>query len=59
MKYVLLPDNSASGPSGGMQTVARSQRTRRTYFLFAYSFVVQLLLMFYLTRQEALPTSKK
>lgn len=36
-----------------MQTVARAQRTRRTQFLFIYSYAVQLLFMWILSRQEA------
>lgn len=52
LKYVLLPDSSSS-TAGGMQTVARSQRNRRTQFLFLYSYVVQFVFMWVLTRQES------
>ncbi len=51
LKYVLLPDSSAT-PAGGMQTVARSQRNRRTQFLFLYSYVVQFVFMWILSRQD-------
>lgn len=52
LRYVLLPDgNSAAG--GAMQTVARAQKTRRTYFLFVYSYGVQFVFMWILSRQEA------
>lgn len=53
LKYVLLPDSSSSTPAGGMQTVARSQRNRRTQFLFLYSYVVQFVFMWVLSRQES------
>ncbi|KAL8948725.1 MAG: hypothetical protein Q9222_005107 [Ikaeria aurantiellina] len=55
LKYVLLPDPSASStshPAGMHHTSARSQRTRRTQFLFLYSYVVQLMLMLLLSRQD-------
>ncbi len=32
-----------------MQTIARGQRTRRTQFLFVYSYVVQLAFMWWLS----------
>lgn len=32
-----------------MQTIARSQRTTRTYFLFGYSYVVQFAFMWWLS----------
>ncbi|GAB7348095.1 hypothetical protein MBLNU459_g6120t1 [Dothideomycetes sp. NU459] len=48
LKYVLLPDN-ASHSQGSMQTIARSQRNRRTQFLFVYSYLVQLVFMWWLT----------
>ncbi|KAK4548169.1 hypothetical protein LTR36_010038 [Oleoguttula mirabilis] len=48
LKYVLLPsDNSPGNPT--MQTIARSQRTTRTYFLFGYSYVVQFAFMWWLS----------
>lgn len=54
LKYVLLPDSSSHTPAGsGMQTVARSQRNRRTQFLFIYSYVVQFIFMWILTRQDS------
>ncbi|KAK4691876.1 protein transport protein YIF1, partial [Lecanoromycetidae sp. Uapishka_2] len=53
LKYVLLPDSSSSTPAGGMQTVARSQRNRRTQFLFLYSYVVQFVFMWVLSRQDS------
>ncbi|KAG9248671.1 ER to Golgi transport protein-like protein Yif1 [Calycina marina] len=46
LKYVLLPENSADGG----QTVGRSQKSRRTQFLFAYSYPVQFFFMWLLTR---------
>ncbi|KAL8741766.1 MAG: hypothetical protein Q9190_005667 [Brigantiaea leucoxantha] len=53
LKYVLLPDSSGSTPAGsGMHTVARSQRNRRTQFLFLYSYVVQFVFMWILSRQD-------
>lgn len=56
MKYVLLPENAAGGGGGSMQTVGRAQRNRRTQFLFGYAFIVQLILMAFLTHQEATGT---
>ena len=48
LKYVLLPsDQSPGNPS--MQTIARSQRSRRTQFLFIYSYVVQFAFMWWLS----------
>ena len=38
-----------------MQTVARSQKNRRTQFLFIYSYVVQFLFMFWLSKDWAAP----
>lgn len=32
-----------------MQTIARGQRSRRTQFLFIYSYVVQFVFMWWLT----------
>ncbi|KAL9089675.1 MAG: hypothetical protein Q9159_002403 [Coniocarpon cinnabarinum] len=52
MKYVLMPENNA-GSAAGVNPMARAQRNRRTYFLFGYSFIAQLLLMGFLTQQEA------
>ncbi len=39
-----------------MQTVARSQRNRRTQFLFLYSYVVQFIFMWVLSRQDGSPS---
>lgn len=50
LKYVLLPENS-SDERGTMQTVARSQKSRRTQFLFIYSYILQFGFMWALTRQ--------
>ena len=57
LKYVLLPDSSSdhSIRAGSMQTVARSQRNRRTQFLFVYSYVIQFVFMWILSREG--PTS--
>jgi len=49
LKYVLLPENSTD-ERGTMQTVARSQKSLRTQFLFGYSYVVQLFFMWLLTK---------
>ena len=49
LKYVLLPENTTD-ERGTMQTVARSQKSRRTQFLFLYSYPVQLIFMWALTR---------
>ncbi|KAL8728729.1 MAG: hypothetical protein Q9166_005216 [cf. Caloplaca sp. 2 TL-2023] len=60
LKYVLLPDSSSSTPAGsGMHTVARSQRNRRTQFLFIYSYVVQFVFMWILSRQDGSPAQIK
>lgn len=53
LKYVLLPDSSVSAGSG-MQTLARSQRNRRTQFLAFYSIVVQFVFMWVLSRQDSI-----
>jgi len=49
LKYVLLPENSGDS-RGPMQTETRAKRNQRTYFLFFYSYAVQLLFMWILTR---------
>ncbi|KZL63851.1 transport protein Yif1, partial [Colletotrichum tofieldiae] len=50
LKYVLLPENAANG-AGPMQTGdSRAKRNQRTQFLFFYSYIVQLLFMWVLTR---------
>ncbi|KAL8687342.1 MAG: hypothetical protein Q9218_006457 [Villophora microphyllina] len=60
LKYVLLPDAAGGHPaSSSMHTVARSQRTRRTQFLFFYSYIVQCIFMWILTRQDANPGQAK
>ncbi|EPE05077.1 hrf1 domain-containing protein [Ophiostoma piceae UAMH 11346] len=48
LKYVLLPENS--GDSRSMQTDTRAKRNQRTQFLFFYSYGVQLLFMWILSR---------
>lgn len=50
LKYVLLPENNADPRSGGMQTDSRAKRNQRTQFLFFYSYIVQLVLMWILSR---------
>lgn len=52
LRYVLLPDQSNQGVGGGGAgyTVARSQRNRRTQFLFVYSYVVQFGFMLWLSK---------
>lgn len=55
LRYVLLPDQGSSGAPGGSAasyTVARSQRNRRTQFLFVYSYIVQFVFMWLLSRQS-------
>jgi hypothetical protein len=37
--------------AGSMHTVARSQRNRRTQFLFIYSYVIQFIFMWVLSRE--------
>ena len=54
LKYVLLPDSSGQTGSGMTHTVARSQKNRRTQFLFLYSYVIQFLFMWILTKQEGI-----
>lgn len=39
-----------------MHTVARSQRNRRTQFLFLYSYIVQFIFMWILSRQDTAMT---
>ncbi|EAW08743.1 protein transporter YIF1 [Aspergillus clavatus NRRL 1] len=53
LKYVLLPDSTsdASMRAGSMHTVARSQRNRRTQFLFIYSYIIQFIFMWVLSRE--------
>ncbi len=47
LKYVLLPENSGGR---AMQTDTRAKRNQRTQFLFFYSYGVQLLFMWILSR---------
>lgn len=53
LKYVLLPDSTsdASMRTGSMHTVARSQRNRRMQFLFIYSYIIQFIFMWVLSRE--------
>ena len=55
LKYVLLPDaaGGSGGGAAGSMTVARSQKNRRTQFLFLYSYVVQFLFMWVLSRADS------
>ncbi|MCJ1408307.1 hypothetical protein MMC19_002382 [Ptychographa xylographoides] len=54
LKYVLLPDSSSAPTGTGMtHTVARSQRNRRTQFLFLYAYIVQFLFMWILSKQDS------
>ncbi|KAF3490659.1 transporter yif1 [Arthroderma uncinatum] len=59
LKYVLLPDSStdAAMRGGAMPTVARSQRNRRTQFLFIYSYMIQFVFMWILSRQGPVPSA--
>jgi protein transport protein YIF1 len=59
LRYVLLPDAGPSSGSAASYTVARSQRNRRTQFLFVYSYVVQFVFMWLLSRQSADPKAVK
>ncbi|KAH0262114.1 hypothetical protein KCU71_g20654, partial [Aureobasidium melanogenum] len=45
LKYVILPDTA----SGAHNPIARSQRTKRTYFLFVYSYIIQLAFTWWLS----------
>jgi protein transport protein YIF1 len=51
LKYVLLPETAGNG-AGPMQTGtdSRAKRNQRTQFLFFYSYIVQLIFMWILTR---------
>ena len=48
LKYVLLPENN--GDNRSMQIDTRAKKMQRTNFLFVYSYPVQLLLMWILSR---------
>lgn len=50
LKYVLLPENNVDPRGGGMQTDSRAKRNQRTQFLFFYSYIVQFVLMWILSR---------
>ncbi|KAH9888660.1 YIF1-domain-containing protein [Xylariomycetidae sp. FL2044] len=43
LRYVLLPESSGGDSRGPMQTDTRTKRNQRTQFLFAYSYLIQLL----------------
>lgn len=49
LKYVLLPESS-NDPRATMHTDSRYRKAQRTQFLFFYSFLVQFLFMWVLTR---------
>lgn len=56
LKYVLLPDSS-NDPSlrgGANYTIARSQKNMRTYFLFIYAYIFQLVFMWALSREDGI-----
>lgn len=56
LKYVLLPDSSSDPTAmrgGSSYTVARAQKNRRTYFLALYAFLIQMLFMWILSREES------
>ncbi|KAJ5566784.1 hypothetical protein N7535_006090 [Penicillium sp. DV-2018c] len=58
LKYVLLPDSTDSAMhAGSMQAVARSQRNRRGQFLFVYSYAVQFVFMWVLSREGPASTA--
>ncbi|KAI0018062.1 YIF1-domain-containing protein [Xylariomycetidae sp. FL0641] len=50
LRYVLLPESSGGDARGPMQTDTRTKRNQRTQFLFAYSYLVQFLFMWILSR---------
>lgn len=53
LRYVLLPEQNPQGGVGGTAsgyTNSRSQKNRRTQFLFVYSYVIQLGFMFWLSK---------
>lgn len=49
LRYVLLPESSGDA-RGPMQTDTRTKRSQRTQFLFGYSYLVQFLFMWVLSR---------
>lgn len=50
LRYVLLGDQGGQGGNAPGFTVARSQKNRRTQFLFVYSYVVQFGFMYWLSK---------
>jgi len=44
---------------GASYTIARAQRNRRTQFLFIYAYIIQLVFMWALSRDEAAATTVK
>lgn len=52
LRYVLLPDSSPNSSSAGSYTANRTQKSRRTQFLFGYSYILQLFLMWFLTMPD-------
>jgi hypothetical protein len=50
LKYVLLPESPNNSSGTPMQTDTRARRNQRTQFLFFYSYIVQFVLMWILTR---------
>lgn len=57
---MLLPDSSSDVGAmrgGASYTIARSQRNRRTQFLFVYAYVIQFAWMWVLSREEAAATT--
>lgn len=59
LKYVLLPDSTADNPRGTMYAVNRTQKNRRTQFLFVYSYIVQVIFMWSLSSGFGNVTSGK
>jgi len=53
LRYVLLPDVNQSTAASGSFTTNRAQKQRRVYFLSIYSFFVQFVFMWLLTRQDS------
>lgn len=58
LKYVLLPDSDGNSDSAAnvYAMAPRQQRKRRTWFLFGYSYLVQLCFMLALTSGVGKPT---
>jgi protein transport protein YIF1 len=53
-----MPDSSPNGGSSSSYTANRTQKSRRTYFLFIYSYVIQLALMWFLSMPERTVVAK-